>query len=61
MEPMIPTPANSDRHSLQTTPAEKWETSVDFGETDAQDSGHLPARACRFHITDPQHWLDLCA
>ena len=41
--------------------AETWQTALDFAETDAQDDGRVPAFAGRFPITDPQHWLDLCA
>jgi hypothetical protein len=58
---MIPIPTNSDRVTQPNSVVAKWETAVDFPETDAQDDGHLPALPRRFHITDPQHWLDLCA
>jgi hypothetical protein len=51
----------SDRKTHTTIAAEKREPGADFGETDAQDDGHLPALARRFHITDLQHWLDLSA
>ena len=33
---------------------EAWEMADD-------DSTSLPPLANSFHITDPQHWLDLCA
>jgi hypothetical protein len=58
---MIPRSTTSDGITTPTSAAAKWETAVDFAETDAQDDGNLPALARRFHITDPQHWLDLCA
>lgn len=58
---MTPASTTSDRKNHPNLAAEKRETAVDFAETDAQDDGHLPALARRFHITDLQHWLDLSA
>jgi hypothetical protein len=58
---MSPASTTSDRKTHATLAAETREPGVDFAETDAQDDGHLPALARRFHITDLQHWLDLCA
>jgi hypothetical protein len=58
---MTPASTTSDRTTHASLAAEKRETGVDFVEIDAQDDGHLPALAHRFHITNLQHWLDLSA
>jgi hypothetical protein len=40
---------------------ETWDNPIEIAETDVQDDGYLPALPRRFHITDPQQWIDLCA
>jgi hypothetical protein len=58
---MSPHRTAADHVTLQHRVAELVEAATDFAETDAQDDGRLPVFIGRFPITDPQHWLDLCA
>jgi hypothetical protein len=58
---MFPNRPAADHVTLAHCVAETGGAPTEFAETDAQDDGRLPVLISRFPITDPQHWLDLCA
>jgi hypothetical protein len=58
---MFPNRTAADHFTSPACAPEMWPSAIDFAETDAQDDGRFPVLAGRFPITDPQHWLDLCA
>ncbi len=58
---MTETLEHTNRDAEESATWEEWDATENGADSHELDGDCMPVLADQFHITDLQHWLDLCA